>query len=461
MNLRHRISKKILLILTGDLFVFYAALYGSLIIRYGSNLTLGIRDKHFISFSIIFVLWLIIFGACGFYDLRLMKNEKIFLYRLLRVMMINTVAAITVFYLFPFQIEPRRNLFIIAALAAIGIFIWRYVFNLLIIRTAITRIIFLGYNKEIKELAEFLLVHPQLGYKPAAFISSYYEQTLLPTGIKHYPLLAHENLMHDIRSERADMVIIAPEMKGYQPAVSVLLTIIPSGIMVAEFPAFHEALTGKIPLSLISELWFLENLIGMKKRSYEFIKRLLDIIISIPLGIITLIFLPFIALAIKLDSPGPIFFHQERVGKHGKPFTLIKFRSMVRDAEQVSGIKTHGQKYDPRQTRIGSMMRKTYLDELPQITNILRGEMSFIGPRPERPHYVKDLKQKISFYETRLLVPPGITGWAQVNMENDASVEDAPEKMQYDLYYIKNRTCILDLLIALRTFSAIVRRQGR
>ena len=460
MNLRKRISKKVLLILAGDAILLYAAIYAALVVRYGALLTSGIITKHIVSFSGIFPLWLVIFGAFGFYDLRFMKNEKIFLYRLLRVMAINTIAAITLFYLFPFEIEPRRNLFIIAAFATMGIFAWRYLFNLLVIRTAVTRVLFIGFNKEMIDLAGFLLHHPQLGHKPVAFISAQEQPLILPVGLVHIPF-QHENLSRAIRDARPDMVVISPEMKGNKMTVGVLLTLIPSGISIAEFAAFHEAMTGKIPLSLISEVWFLENLIGIKKRSYEFLKRLLDICISIPAGIITLGLFPFLAFAIRIDSPGPVFFRQTRVGRHGKPFTLIKFRSMVRDAEYLSGMKMHGGHTDPRQTRIGSLMRKTYLDELPQIINILRGEMSFIGPRPERPEFVEQLKQKIPFYETRFLVPPGITGWAQMNMENDASVEDAPEKLQYDLYYIKNRTFILDLLIALRTLSTIMRRQGR
>ena len=459
-NLRNRISKKVLLIITGDIIIFYAALYGSLLIRYGQKLSPDMFHNHFSPFSIIFAVWLIIFGAFGFYDLKFMKNEKVFLYRLLRVMAINTVTAITLFYLFPFEIEPRRNLFLIASIAAAGIFCWRYLFNLLVIRTAVTRAIFMGFNKEMVDLADFLLYHPQLGHKPVAFISSKEQPLILPKGLIHIPL-NHENLSHAIRDTKPDMIIISPEMKGNKMTVNVLLSLIPLGINIAEFPAFHEAMTGKIPLSLIEEVWFLENLIGIKKRSYEFLKRFLDITLSVPAGIAALALTPIAALAIKLESPGPVFFRQTRVGRHGKPFTLIKFRSMIADAENVSGFKTHGMDRDPRQTRIGGFLRKTYLDELPQIVNILRGEMSFIGPRPERPEYVKDLKQKIPFYQTRFLVPPGITGWAQVNMENDASVEDAPEKLQYDLYYIKNRTLILDLLVALRTLSAIVRRQGR
>ena len=459
MNLRKRINKKVLLIFIGDIIFFYTALYTALVIRYGLDLTNGIVSKHITSFSFIFTLWLIIFGASGFYDLRSMKNEKVFLYRLLRVMTTNTITAITLFYLFPFEIEPRRNLFIIAGFATIGIFIWRYFFNLLIIRTAVLRVIFMGFNTEMITLAGFLLHHPQLGHKPVAFISNHEQPLILPTDISHIPL-NHPQLSRAIRDTKPDIIVISPEMKGNKMTVNVLLSLIPLGISVAEFPAFHEAMTGKIPLSLIEEVWFLENLIGIKKRSYEFLKRLIDVAFSVPVGIMTFAVFPFVALAIKFESPGPIFFRQNRVGRYGSVFTLIKFRSTYRTSvTPYQGWKK--EEDNSVYTKIGMFLRKSYLDELPQIINIFKGEMSFIGPRPERPEFTEQLKQKIPFYETRFLVPPGITGWAQVNMENDASVEDAPEKLQYDLYYIKNRTFILDLLIALRTLSTIVRRQGR
>ncbi|MEK7082597.1 MAG: hypothetical protein AAB972_00375, partial [Patescibacteria group bacterium] len=254
MNLRNRINKKVLLIFIGDIIIFYIALYMALVIRYGSNLTSGIVSTHMTSFGIIFALWLIIFGASGFYDLRSMKNEKVFLYRLMRVMITNTIAAITLFYLFPFEIEPRRNLFIIASFAAIGIFIWRYFFNLLIIRTAVTRVIFMGFNAEMAALAGFLLNHPQLGHKPVCFISNNEQPLILPSDIRHIPL-NNPQLSRAIKDTKPDMIIISPEMKGNKMTVTILLSLIPLGIGVAEFPAFHEAMTGKIPLSLIEEVW--------------------------------------------------------------------------------------------------------------------------------------------------------------------------------------------------------------
>ncbi|QQG45235.1 MAG: sugar transferase [Candidatus Sungiibacteriota bacterium] len=452
-------SLKVSLLILGDLILFYAALFGALFLRQYYELDTLLVKRHLLPFSIIFLLWLVIFGAFGFYDLRFMKNSKVFLYRLLRVMATNAVVTILVLYLIPiFEIEPRRNLFLITGIATIYIFLWRYLFNLIIIRTHAPRVIFFGVNREMVELADFLLKNPQLGQRPVAFVSngeSRNDPDILP--LPHYQF--NQNLDHILRDTGADTIVITSDLKGNKTLVRLLFQVIPLGISVAEFPQYHEMLTGKIPLSLIGEVWFLENLIGIRKKFYEFFKRIGDVALATLLGIPTLLLLPFIALAIKLDSEGPTFYRQKRVGRHGKDFWLIKYRSMVKDAENLSGQKEAGR--DPRHTRTGRFLRKSYLDELPQIINILKGEMSFVGPRPERPHYVAELKQKIPFYEMRLLIPPGLTGWAQVNMENDASVEDAPEKMQYDLYYTKNRSALLDFLIIIKTLFALLHRTGR
>jgi lipopolysaccharide/colanic/teichoic acid biosynthesis glycosyltransferase len=168
---------------------------------------------------------------------------------------------------------------------------------------------------------------------------------------------------------------------------------------------------------------------------------------------------PCLALLIVIDSPGPVFYKQERVGKAGRTFTFMKLRSMIPDAEAQSGPlwAVHA---DPRVTRVGRLLRKSRLDELPQLVNVLRGEMSLVGPRPERPAFVEQLQQEIPFYRARLTVLPGLTGWAQVNYGYGSTVEDALIKLQYDLYYIRHRSLLLDGLILLRTVGKIVRLQG-
>lgn len=454
---------KISALFAGDLILFWTALFLNLYLRYYQKPDPDwvIIKLHLVPFAVVFIIWLLIFGASGLYDFHFTKNSKRFFYRLLRAMATNIVVAIIIFYLIlPFaEIEPRRNLFITAALATAFIAAWRYVFNLFIIKARASRIIFFGTSKETAELADYLLKNPQLGQRPVAFISNGDWQLSSPPPLPFFRIENH-NIVRVVEEKDADTIVISREIKENATLVKILFQVIPLGVGFIEFTAFHEMITGKIPLSLIEEVWFLENLVGIKKKFYEFFKRLSDLFVGAIIGIPALLLFPFIALTIKLNSPGPVFYKQQRVGRNKKVFWLLKYRSMIADADKLGGFKKIGRQ-DPRQTKIGSILRKMYLDELPQIINILRGEMSFVGPRPERPEYIEGLKQKIPFYETRLLVAPGLTGWAQINMENDASVEDAPAKMQYDLYYIKNRSLILDLLIILRTAFLISRRQGR
>lgn len=447
-------------LLIGDAVLLYAALCISLAFRYWGNPKFyQIVNLHLTPFTFVFTIWVLMFGSSGLYDLKLTKNNKIFLYRLLRTMVLNIILAVLVFYIFPFKLEPRRNLLLIGSLSTIFIFSWRYLSNVLIIKTGSSRVIFLGINQETVELAEYLLKNPQLGQKPVAFITNDYDEKF-----GRLSSLPYYNLKQDIAdiigNTKADTVVITSDIKDNKPLVKNLFQAVSSGVLIIEFHPFYEMLTGKVSLHLVEESWFIENLIGLKKTAYDFLKRILDIFISIILGVPILVSYPIIAVFIKMEAPGPVFFRQRRVGKNGRVFELIKYRSTFRTSvKEYDGWEKEDESYI--YTKTGKFLRKTYLDELPQIINIIKGEMSFVGPRPERIEFVQKLEKDIPFYRMRLLAKPGITGWAQINMENDASAKDASEKMQYDLYYIKNRALMLDLVIALRTINSLLRREGR
>lgn len=445
------------LIIVGDFILLYLALTSALFLRYGENLNYLLYKAHLLPFGINFLIWFAVFGALGLYDLRLMKNSKYFLYKLMQAMAVNAVITSLFFYFLPrFNIEPRKNLFIILVVSTIIIFLWRYVFNLFLGRAPAQKLLFFGLNAAILELAEYLLKNPQLGQKPVGFISnggSLAANVVLP--IYEY----EQNFDAIINQSGADTVIITNKIKSDQTLVKSIFQMLSRGVAVLEFTALNESVTGKIPLSMIEEAWFLENLISVKKRFYGPAKRWLDILFACLAAIPFILLFPFIAIAIKIESAGPIFFKQKRIGKNGRTFELIKYRSTFRT--EVGKNDGWGKEENRIYTKTGMFLRKTYLDELPQIINILRGEMSFVGPRPERPEFVAELKKITPFYEMRLLALPGITGWAQINMENDAAAEDASEKMQYDLYYVKNRSFFLDLVIGLKTFLIISQRQGR
>ncbi|MHC4944153.1 MAG: TIGR03013 family XrtA/PEP-CTERM system glycosyltransferase [Planctomycetota bacterium] len=231
------------------------------------------------------------------------------------------------------------------------------------------------------------------------------------------------------------------------------------GIHVEEATLFYEKITKKIALEKLHPTYLIFSE-GFNQYKFHWIfKRLLDIAVS---GLGLILASPIIlatAILIKLDSRGPVFHKQKRVGREGRIFTLVKFRSMHVDAEKKTG-PVWAQKNDSRVTRIGRIIRKVRIDEIPQMWNVLRNEMSFVGPRPERPYFVEELKQEIPYYTQRLVVKPGITGWAQINYMYGSSREDALEKLQFDLYYIKNMSIFLDIIILLRTFKVVIRRQG-
>jgi sugar transferase (PEP-CTERM system associated) len=231
------------------------------------------------------------------------------------------------------------------------------------------------------------------------------------------------------------------------------------GVRIFDELSFCEQHLGRINLDRVDVRWLIFADGFSRTRLGDVLKRLADLVISMAVLCLTLPLMLVTALLIKLDSPGPIFYRQERVGLHGRTFTLFKFRSMALDAEAGGRPRWASQK-DSRITRVGAFIRSTRIDELPQLLNVLGGEMSFVGPRPERPHFVEQLAQVIPFYRERSYVKPGITGWAQVNFPYGASVEDARQKLSYDLYYVKNRSLLLDIIILFSTIRVILFREG-
>jgi exopolysaccharide biosynthesis polyprenyl glycosylphosphotransferase len=222
----------------------------------------------------------------------------------------------------------------------------------------------------------------------------------------------------------------------------------------------YEEYTGKIAVENLRPSWFIFSQGFRKSRWSSAIKRLLDLGIASVGLVLAFPLMALVALAVKLTSPGRVFYHQRRVGQHGRLFTIHKFRSMQRDAEATTGAVWASKEGDSRVTPIGNMLRRTRLDELPQLWNVLKGDMSFVGPRPERPEFVGDLTKDIPFYGQRHIVRPGITGWAQVRYTYGATAEDALQKLQYDLFYIKHLSVALDLYIILSTIKTVLLRRG-
>lgn len=441
-------TKKALLFL-GDILIIYLALFLMLYFSYNENWA-NHWYQHFYPFTIIYIFWLLVFYIIGLYDLVLARNNFDFFVTLSKAILINAIAAVVFFYFIPyFGITPKTHLFINLIIFTLFFIIWRQIYNYFIKTPALlNNILILGQNRETKELANHIKNHPQLGYRIKKVID--------PEEVK---ILS--DLIRVLVKEKIQTIVTA--VKPYRDGALVrnLYHCLPLKIIVSDLPAFYEKITGKIPISSIEEIWFLENLMCGRRAIFESVKRTIDIILATAGGIISLALIPFIALLIKTSSSGPIFYRQKRVGQDNRIFNIIKFRTMVRDAEK-NGAQW-SQKEDKRITRIGGFLRKTRLDELPQLWNIFRGDMSFVGPRPERPEFAfsNDLLANIPFYQIRHTIKPGLTGWAQIKYPYSSSIEDNLQKLQYDLYYTKNRSFILDLAIILKTIKIVLSGGGR
>lgn len=432
--------KQALFLLIGDAIILYASLAFVLVVRYGQIGFAQKWDLHFIPFTTVFLLWLLIFYIVDLYEPVGLVGRMQIAVRVARAMLVGGVLAITLFYLIPqFVITPRTNLMIHIVGSTIVLTMWRYAFSYLNVHSRRLNIIIIGNSPTADEAREYITNHPEIGH---AIVES------------------PETLTMQFLADKNISIVVAEKASTNAELSRMLFSAIPTGVRFIDFPTFYEHLLGKIPLSEISEVWFLENIIEREKRLFEIGKRTFDIAAAIILGIFLIVLLPLVGLCIKFTSNGPIFYRQTRVGLGRKNFELLKFRTMINNAEK-SGAQW-ATVNDSRITRIGHFLRKTRIDELPQVLNVLRGELSFIGPRPERPEFVRELEKEIPFYDVRLLVRPGLSGWAQINPPYYYGTNaESMLKVQYDLFYIKNRNAALDLSIALKTLSVMLSRSGR
>lgn len=445
----------------GDLFLMYLAILLALAIRYGDFSFLpGPQTKIFLfHFSFIHLIWLFLLFLLDFYEIPPFKKFSGFFANL--VIFLFSAGAVSTIYFYlnsKTPITPKTILALDIFIFGIFLTLWRYLFfQILKVKNFREKIVIFGFRPELEELLKKYLSFG--GYE---ILAIFVPNTTLAEKIKSlswaskYRIFSNfQRLKEIIEAENVTSVVLALNLYENGRLTQKILSQLPLKINYINFADFYESLTKKVPLEAINEIWFLENLSRVERKIDEIFKRAFDILFSLIGLLITMILFPFIALAIKIDSPGSIFYSQKRVGKNGRTFILYKFRTMVENAEEQG--PRWAQPNDTRITRIGQILRKTHLDELPQFFNILKGDLNFVGPRPERPEFVEKLKQEIPYYDIRHLVRPGFTGWAQINYKYGNSIEDAKEKLQYDLYYIKNRSFFLDLGIILKTIRVVFR----
>ncbi|MGE3539919.1 MAG: TIGR03013 family XrtA/PEP-CTERM system glycosyltransferase [Candidatus Tectimicrobiota bacterium] len=315
------------------------------------------------------------------------------------------------------------------------------------------KVLILGVNTIARNIATELAHGQNHGFEIQGFVAEKAEPEADTLGYSNLGLITE--LESIVREHRPNVVVVAlSERRGTFPYREILDCKL-EGIRVEDWPTFYEKLTGKILIQNLRPSWLIFADGFTRNHLMRTMKRLTDILLALVGLCVSLPIMALLACLIKLDSRGSVFFRQERVGEKGKVFTLFKFRTMVQDAEKDTG-PVWSQNADPRTTRLGRMLRRTGLDEIPQMFNVLKGDMSFVGPRPERPHFVAELQQQIPYYAQRSVVRPGITGWAQVRYGYGATLHDAIEKLHFDLYYIKNMSFFLDMLIILSTVHKVL-----
>jgi len=378
------------------------------------------------------------------------------------------IAALTglIFYTLIFFLVDRPlariGIAFFLAFTAVLTLLWRLLYTSIFTAPAfMRRVLVIGAGEAGRTLAQ---AYKNL-WPPPFYLVGFIDDDPAKQGLKFegYPVLAGSDLLLMLIEKEAisDLVVaITGEMQG--TTFQTILDAQDRGVEVIPMPALYEELMGRVPVHHLESEWLIRSFVVEARAGgfYETGKRLLDLLASlVGLGA-CLVLYPFVALIIIIDSGFPIIYSQMRAGKGGRPYRIHKFRTMRQDAEK-DGQARMAQESDERVTRIGYFLRRTHLDELPQFWNVLRGEMSMVGPRSERPEWVTHFEKEIPFYRARLLVKPGITGWAQVNYGYVSTVEETTLKLEYDLYYIKHRSIIMDLTILLRTVGQMIGFRGR
>ncbi len=395
------------------------------------------------------------------YDLRLVVDRRELFIRLIQALGGASFVLAAIYFWFPDLILGRGIFMIAAALIIVVVAGWRLAFEWLSRRVGPReRLLLVGTNPAAVALATELFERRQdLGVEIIGFVDA--DPSKVGTPILNPGVIGTiEDIPSIVRARNVDRVVVSlTDARGKLP-MEKLLEMKLDGVTFDHLPSVYEEYTGKIAVENLRPSWLIFSAGFKKSQTLALSKRSIDIVISAAGLIVGLPLMALIALAVKLTSAGPVFYHQRRVGLRGHIFTVHKFRTMRADAEAHTGPVWASKTGDARVTRVGYLLRRTRLDELPQLWNVLIGEMSFVGPRPERPEFVSDLTRLIPYYGQRHIVRPGLTGWAQVCYTYGASTEDALQKLQYDLFYIKNLSIGLDLYIIFETIKTVVLRKG-
>ncbi len=428
-------SSKALLIFLPVVSLWYIGLFLTVFLWYPAGLDIAKWQEHVIHFSIVYLVWLIVFYAYSLFNLHILNSLKDLFSRLFGAIIICTFLAVMYFYFQPdLLLTPRRFLLVHVLFSSIGIFLWYWILSKLSPRLWQSSVF--SHTSMPEELnLEYLL-------------SKYGTSGLIYNGV------VSESAIRNLPNEKV-LVVLPPRQTITLEIEQELFALRRLNIRFVEYHDFHERLTRTVHLSVLTDLWFLHSVDYGKHALFDFAKRIFDIFAGIAAGAVFLITFPIIFVLIKSTSKGPAFFSQLRVGQDGKSFLLYKYRTMTTDSSSDTWAHS-GQKV----TWIGRFLRASRLDELPQAFNIIKGDMSIVGPRPEQVNIVEQLREQIPYYDERHIVKPGLTGWAQLHVYA-STVEETKRKLQYDLYYVKHRNIFFDLEIIIKTVYNTITMAGR
>ncbi len=456
-----RFNSRTLLLIVAEAGLLFGGVMAAAYLRLGSEEARGeLVGEYGIYKAVLATLFCLgAFYLYDLYDFVVMHDRRELVLRLVQALGLAWVALAVVFYLMP-QLMLGRGITLISLPLALTMMVaWRVSIHWLLGHPSVgERILIVGSGESAVEIAREVLERRDAGYRVIGFVDNRPE--LVGHSILNPRVLGLMSEMPQIvKRENVDRIIVAMgERRGQFPVDQLLDLSLSGDVAIEECASFYERLTGRVHLDMLRPSWLIfsgrrrqARLSGITRTALHRSVALIGGLVSLPIALVT-------AALIKLESKGPALYRQERVGKGGRTFTLMKFRSMQTDAEKDGPVWASAE--DDRVTRVGRVIRKIRVDEIPQFWNILKGEMNFVGPRPERPHFVAQLAEEIPFYGQRHLVPPGLTGWAQIKYPYGSSVEDARQKLQYDLYYIKNMSLMLDAVIMFETVKTILFGRG-
>ena len=449
------------MLIIAEAVLVYGAIIGAVYLRVGvEGAQFELIEKNgYLKAGVAGFFCLAAFYLFDLYDFLMMHDRRELVLRLVQALGLAWVALAFSFYTFP-GLMLGRGISLIALPLALGLMVsWRISIHWFLGHPDFgERILIVGSGNLAVEVAREVLNRPDAGYRIVGFVGN--DAELLGKSLINPRVIGlTEQLDQIVKRENIDRIVVAMgERRGQLPTNKLLQLSLAGQVNIEEGASFYERITGRVSLNMLRPSWLIftgrgrqKKVAGLARTAVHWFIALVGAILSLPIVIVTAIF-------IKLESRGPVFYRQERVGKNGRTFVLAKFRSMRVDAEQDGPV--WASKRDSRTTRVGRIIRKIRVDEIPQFWNILKGEMSFVGPRPERPHFVAQLAEEIPFYEQRHLIAPGLTGWAQIKYPYGASIEDARQKLQYDLFYIKNHSLVLDAIVMFETIKIILFGRG-